>query len=94
VYNLNKTTGAPRFSLLSPAVAYSVCVYALVMISVYFSIRDRMFTIHSRRDFDYKIYNALHIFVSGSCILSPIAIAVDAKKIVRYTSEWVMLQVG
>jgi hypothetical protein len=94
VYHLNKTTGAPRFSLLSPAVAYSMCVYSLVMASVYCSVRDRMFSIHSRRDFDYKIYNALHIFTSGSCILSPIAVAFDAKKFVRYTNEWVMLQVG
>jgi hypothetical protein len=69
-------------------------VYALAMVSMYYSLGDRISSIHSSRNFDYKIYNALHIFASGSSIVTPIAIALDVKKFVHYTSEWVTFQVG
>jgi hypothetical protein len=75
-------------------VAYSVIFYVLTMASVYCSLKDRMSTAHQWIDFDYKIYNALHTFTSGSYSVIPIVFAADLKKIIQYTNDWVTLQVG
>jgi hypothetical protein len=69
-------------------------LYVLTMVSVYCSLKDRMSTAHKGIDFDYKIYNTLHIFTSGSYTVLPIVIVADMKKLIQYTNEWVTLQVG
>jgi len=90
----NHTAGAPRFRLLSPVVAYSVCLFLLVMVSLYCNVTDRMATILARRDSDYKIYTILLIYYSALSMFLPIFMALDTKKLVHYTSEWVLFQVG
>jgi hypothetical protein len=64
------------------------------MVSLYCNVTDRMATILDRRDFDYKIYIALHIYSSACSMFLPIFMALDTKKLVHYTSEWVLFQVG
>jgi hypothetical protein len=92
--HLNHTAGTPRFCLLSPVVAYSVGLFLLVMVSFYCNVTDRMATILYGRDFDYKIYITLLIFYSACSMFLPIFMALDTKKLVHYTSEWVLFQVG
>jgi hypothetical protein len=92
--HLNHTAGAPRFRLLSPVVAYSVCLFLLAMVSFYWNVTDRMAAIFDRRDFDYKIYMALLIFYSACSIFLPIFMALDTKTFVHYTREWALFQVG
>ena len=92
--HLNHTAGAPRFRMLSPVVAYSLCLFLLVMVSFYCNVTDRMATIFDRRDFDYKIYMAVLIFYSACSIFLPIIMALDTKTFVHYTREWALFQVG
>jgi len=61
--NLNHTAVTPKFCLLSSVVAYSLCFYILVKVSLYCNVTDRMATILDRREFDYKIYIILLIFI-------------------------------
>ena len=91
---LNNTAGAPKFCLLSPVVAYSVCLYVLVLVSVYCNVTDRMAIFLGRRDFNNKMYITLHIITSAFSMFLPIFMALDTKKFVHYTSEWVLFQVG
>ena len=91
--HLNHTARAPRFRLLSPVVAYSVCLYVLVLVSMYCNVTDRMATFLDRRDFKGKIYILLRILVSALSMFLPVFMALDTKKLVHYTSEWVQFQV-
>ncbi|XP_021915032.1 gustatory and odorant receptor 63a-like [Zootermopsis nevadensis] len=86
-------TGTPRFCILSPAVAYSVCLYLLLMVSFYCNLQERMMALHDSRNFDYKIYNVLHVSISGSCLVVPLIMALDLKKLVLYTGEWMQYQI-
>ena len=92
--HLNHAAGAPRFCLLTPVVAYSVCLFLLFMVSIYCNVPDRMATILERKDFDHKIYSILLIFYSACSMFSPIFMASNTKKLVHYTSEWVQFQFG
>jgi len=92
--HLNHTAGAPRFCLLSPVVAYCVCLYVLVLVSVSCNVTDRMAIFLDRRDFNDKMYITLHIYSSAFSMFLPLFMALDTKKIVHYTSEWVLFQVG
>jgi hypothetical protein len=64
------------------------------MVSLYCNVTERMATILDRRDFDHKIYSILLIFYSAFSMFSPIFMALDKKKLVHYTSEWVQFKVG
>jgi hypothetical protein len=92
--HLNHTAGAPRFCLLSPVVAYSVCLYILVLVSLYCSVTERIAKFLDRRDFNDKVYIILHICTSLCSMFLPIFMAFDTKKLVHYASEWVLFQVG
>jgi hypothetical protein len=92
--HFNHSAGAPRFCLLSPVVAYSVCLYVLVLVSVYCNVTDLLATFLDRRDFNGKIYIILHMFVPALSMFLPVFMALDTKKLVHYTSEWVQFQVG
>jgi hypothetical protein len=61
---------------------------------VYCSFTDRLAAFLDRRDFNDKIYITLHIFTSSFSMFLPIFMALDTKKFVHYTSEWVLFQVG
>jgi uncharacterized membrane protein YczE len=61
---------------------------------VYCSVTDRLAIFLGRRDFNEKIYSILHIFTSALAMFLPIFMALDTKKLVHYTSEWVQFQVG
>jgi hypothetical protein len=58
------------------------------------SVTDRLAILFGRRDFNDKIYITLHIFTSALSMFLPIFMALDTKKLVHYTSEWVRFQIG
>jgi hypothetical protein len=47
-----------------------------------------------RRDFDYKIYIVLLIFYTACSMFMPIFMTSGRQKLVHYTNEWVLVQVG
>lgn len=94
LHHLDHTAGTPRFCLLSPVVAYSACLFAFLTVSVYCNIIYLMAFIHDSRNFDHKIHITLYICASSLSIFVPICMALDVKKLVHYTSEWVQFQVG
>jgi hypothetical protein len=53
-----------------------------------------MATFFETTDYGYKIYIIFHIYYSGISMLMPFSMALDTKKLVHYTRDWVLLQVG
>jgi hypothetical protein len=64
------------------------------MVSFYCNVSDRMTTFVDTRDYGYKIYIIFHIYYSGLSMLMPFLMALDTKKLVHYTRDWALFQVG
>ncbi|KDR07792.1 Gustatory and odorant receptor 24 [Zootermopsis nevadensis] len=56
-------------------------------------LQERMMSLHDRRNFDYKLYNVLHVSICGTCVIIPLLMALDLKKLVLYTGEWMQYQI-
>jgi hypothetical protein len=64
------------------------------MVSLYCNVSDHMATFFDRRDYGYKIYIIFHIYYSAFSMFMPFFMALDTKKLVHYTRDWVLFQVG
>jgi hypothetical protein len=95
VYTLVLVSGVPTFRALSPTLAYSVCIYVLVNITTYFSVRYGIITLFMDADgFEDLIYAVMMVVLLLNVVCVPVLAWFDAPKAVRYFDKWAKFQVS
>jgi hypothetical protein len=85
--------GVSTFRALSPIMAYSVCLYALVNTTTYFGVRYKIIPFFKNNDeFENLVYMVMLILVVLTFVLIPVFAWLDAPKTVQYLEEWKKFQ--
>lgn len=86
--------GVLTFRPLSPIMAYSVCLYALVNTATYFGVRYKVIPFFQENDdLENRVYIAMLLLLALSFSYVPVFAWLDAPKVVQYFEEWKQFQV-
>lgn len=84
----------PRFRLISPIMAYSVCFYAVTMISTYFNVCNIASALLFKKNNLLFSTVLLSIIISVfMCCYMPLLCWVDIKGTLQYMKKWMKFQV-
>jgi hypothetical protein len=87
-------SGVSTFRALSPAMAYSVCLYAMVNTVTYFAVRYNLIPFFKKDDsFENLVYVIMLIMLLSNFVCVPVFSWFDARKAVEYLEKWKMFQV-
>ncbi|PNF39907.1 hypothetical protein B7P43_G18265 [Cryptotermes secundus] len=83
------TSGVPRYRSLSPALAYSICLYAAINVSALFNIRHHLLQLLKKdNDFRDSIYTCKFITMLANCTCVPVLGWLDTPTVVQYFRKW------
>jgi hypothetical protein len=97
LYLLNSSliSGVPRYRFLTPALAYSICMYVAVGVSVFFNVRHHLRLLFKEdNDFRDSIYTCMFITMLANCTCVPVLAWLDTPTVIQYFKEWEHFQVG
>ncbi|PNF23784.1 hypothetical protein B7P43_G16805 [Cryptotermes secundus] len=87
-------SGVLTFRALSPVMAYSVCLYALVNTATYFGLRYKIIPFFQKDDeLENRVYIAMLFLLVLSFLYVPVFTWLDAPKAIQYFEEWKQFQV-
>jgi hypothetical protein len=87
--------GVPTFRALSPIMAYSISLYALVNTTTYFGVRAKIIPFFKKGDeLEDIVYFVMLILVLVNFVCVPVLTWLDAPKAVQYLQKWKKFQVG
>jgi hypothetical protein len=84
----------PRYRSLTPALAYSICLYVAVSYSACFNVRHHLQPLFKQDDdFRDSIYTFKLITMLANCTCVPVLAWLDTPRVVRYLKKWENFQV-
>ncbi|KDR17938.1 hypothetical protein L798_08152 [Zootermopsis nevadensis] len=93
IFPVELSSEVPRFRLISPIMAYSVCFYAVTMISTYFNVCNIASALLFKKNNLLFSTVLLSIIISVfMCCYMPLLCWVDIKGTVQYMKKWMKFQ--
>jgi hypothetical protein len=87
-------SGVTTFRALSPAMAYSVCLYAMVNTVTYFAVAYKLIPFFKKDDsFENLAYVIILMMLLSNFVCVPVLCWFDVRKAVEYLEKWKMFQV-
>jgi hypothetical protein len=88
-------TDVPRYRAFSPVFIYSVCLYLVVNIMSFLSVKDSVLNLFEKADnISDSIINISFIVILVNCIGVPVSAWIDTPKFVQHLHKWEKFQVG
>jgi len=88
-------TDVPRYRAFSPIFIYSVCLYVVVNILSFFSVRESVLHLFKKdEDISDSIFSILLIVMLVNCTGVPVLTWIDTPKFVQYLHKWKEFQVN
>jgi len=88
-------TDVPRYRAFSPVFIYSVCLYVVVNIMSFLSVKDSVMNLFKTDDnISDSVFNILVVVLLVYCICVPVLAWIDTPKFVQYLHKWEQFQVG
>jgi len=88
-------TDVPRYRAFSPVFIYSVCLYVVVNILSFFSVRESvLYLLKKDENISESIFSILLIVILVNCTGVPVLAWIDTPKFVQYLHKWKEFQVS
>jgi polyferredoxin len=91
---LHPISGVPTFEIFSPLMAYSLCIYGVTTVIIYFIVGEQYALFSRENDFLHAVYYILGILIVVTSIYLPVLLWLDISNYIHYLRKWTEFQVG